>query len=400
MTNLAINLANSLANDVENDLSGDSLVDLITFANASPRYLLALPTGYEPQIASFVAGVPAMCSFGGERWAQIEGATQNIGTYSNSFNNSTFKTGTSVESPQTQLDPLGTNTACLITETAINNFHVCYNACDYASSKYYIHMIWVKRYASSTRWLRFIYDTGEHASWFNPVTGEWGTKYSEHKGHFAIPLAGGYLVGYYFTGLGSGKNGVMVCFARSDGESSAYLGDITQGAIFWQRQIQYNTPYPTSPILTTTTAVTRAKDEAYVAAAKVPSAARNKIVIKICPRYSDVQLALAASNKYLLSFSDSGANSFALYLSGTDKKVHLAINGSAVALSSALTWSANQVLRADINRLNGTFALAGFTTGNGTTSLSAWNAPTGNMYIGQDTSNANQIDGLIAMRTL
>lgn len=65
--------------------------------------------------------------------------------------------------------------------------------------------------------------------------------------------------------------------------------------------------------------------------------------------------------------------------------------------SAATTHSANQKLEVTLDRIAGSITLANFTTGNGETVGTPWNRTDGDLKIGQDSSEANQIDGVIRL---
>lgn len=310
MTDLGHNLGYDLGPSVGYDIAPD-FIDLITYANASPRIAINPVTG---AVTEFPADVPAITTINGKRYVQVERAVENSALYSNDFTQYTLNTGLTIGGNQDQAGPAG-NTASLILESASNSVHRIYTT--YSHTGTYTWSMCVKKYGSADRWLRL--QGTNNISRLNMQTYAWDTLGAGNSSHFVIPLSGGwYRVG--FTSVGAGTSYFAVGLSDS-ASNDTYTGSTSVGLYVWQRTIQ-PVNYATSPIRTVASAVTRAKDEPLILAASVPIAIKDKVTVSAYPEWADTQL-VAGDERTLIEYADTTQN-IRCYYDGADKKVKVA----------------------------------------------------------------------------
>ena len=180
------------------------------------------------------------------------------------------------------------------------------------------------------------------------------------------------------------------------------LGAAGDNFLYWCCQVEESRYYAGRPIPTSGAAVTTNKDKAHYPAAIVPTDLRDGCGGDIYPGYSSAELATCAAHtkKYIARFCDSGANSVGFYLYSDDLKLHVEVDGTDIAATDALTWSAHQRCRWEWRRISGTLIASLFTAGNGTVSGTPPARSDGHLILGAydtgDLATMNQqFDGAI-----
>jgi hypothetical protein len=184
-------------------------------------------------------------------------------------------------------------------------------------------------------------------------------------------------------------------YLYDDAGNRTHVGVAGYGAYFWGFNIIQNA-YELSYCKSTATVGTKEADVVTYAEADVaPFIRATGFKFRIKPNYSSTRLALDAQEHYLMSFETTDED-IDLYFSADGK---LNIRGSvsgALLVTSALTWSALQVLDITVeHNRGGTSALivAGATTNNGLYSGTSYAVADGDLWIGQTKASAKHFDG-------
>jgi len=398
MPNLAQSLAQSLSQSLAQSLGGASLpFSLLTFERASDAYLINPITG--AVVGPFASGVPVISVINGKSVLLNEQSKTNHCRYSNTLPSWSLPTKITRQDPQASPDPLSTNTAEQITETATTGYHGIDDTA-LALSETLTSGVFIKRYAASTRWVRIA--TGAPlTNWYDPVNKVWGTLDPSSSFHFNRAVSNGFnYIGC--TGTAAGAVYFIHGLTNADGYGGTYLGVITEGVYLFQVDLQSG-PYLTSPIVSAGAPTTRPKSQAYYNVAILPSAFRNRMLAYFYPEYSSAQLAACAagSKRHIWTFCDSGTNRLELYLLSTDQKFYLDLNGVTLDASAAgCTWSADQPILPRLDRPAGKVYITGLTTGDDTLSFTPPAASDGHLIWGAyDTGDiltmSNQCDGFL-----
>ena len=365
--------------DVPDSLS----YDLLSFTNTSARYVINPVTGVVS--GPFGTGVPAVITVNGKQVVQIEAADTNLLVYSAALETANWAKSYASDTVSAALypDPNDGSRMHRHIPDAANNYHYVYQNAVGRS----IGVI------ARNRGYNFltIRISGSRSITVNLTTGAWA--YSEGTGfiedlRYQI-LADTSMCIACVVNVDTTYVGIGACSASG---VKSFAGDGVSGVDIWQPKLSTNTKYVSSIIMTNSVPVTRNKDQASIAAARVPAVLKDKCSIDLIPEWSSAQVT-TGDLRYICEFADSVQN-IKVYYNGTDKKVYV-YGASALITSAATTHSANQNLTVSLSR-DGILILNGFTTGNGTTIGTSWNRTDGILYVGQDATEVNQFDGLLS----
>ena len=345
--------------------------DLLSFTNTSPRYVINPVTG--EVLGPFAANVPAIITIGGKRYLSSWKSLGNLLTYSNDLTNVLWKydgvNGGIASIDGAALAPDGASGVSLLTTRNIS--------------------------AAGSRTHRTVtIPTGTlFSTWAKR-----GTQYSWaclRFGSPANPLVTSFVppsVWTRYTRAIAGTNYYPVIYNDKNGDNDVPNPVTGDNVYYWCAQVEIAN-YPGRPIPTTSESIVTNKDQCKLVAANVPDALKDKCTIHVIPEWSSDQVT-TGDLRYIGEFADTTQN-IKVYYNGTDKKIYV-YGASALITSSATTHLAGQQLNVSLDRVAGTLKLNGFTTGNGTSTGTAWNKTNGILYVGQDATEANQFDGLIA----
>jgi len=360
------------------------------YTNISDKYVINPSTGAVE--GPFGSNVKPLTRIGGKKYIQSISAVTNVQQYSNDFSTNEASAGLTIQNPQISSDPLRGTTACLITETATTDSHrLYYSGSIPAGSAVIAHF--VKKYGTANRWIRTQAETTQ--SWYNLQTNQWDTKDALHRGHFSINVGNSW----YFIGFMFDTTGIIyhtLGLSNADGSSSHFLGVVTAGVYVWQRQSHAGN-YFKRLINTLAGGGVCNKDQIYLPASLVPNELKDSVKFTLYPEWSSDQVT-GGDTRVVCCFAGSTEN-ITVYYNGTDKKIYVdgSVSGNLIT-SGATTHLANQKLEVTLRRggfFIGSLTLSGFTTGNGTSFGTNWNRTDGNLYIGQDSTESKQWDGLV-----
>lgn len=149
--------------------------------------------------------------------------------------------------------------------------------------------------------------------------------------------------------------------------------------------------YPTSPINTTTAAVTRPADTLSYASGSYPAAfLTSGFVVSFAPDASSTDFIASNEDWRLVQV---GANDYVRIRKNTNCVVELVCGGTVVA-TLTITFSRAQALMITASPTRGSLTVSGATTGNGTNvgTGAAW--PSGStLYVGGDNAGAHNVTG-------
>lgn len=357
-------------------------IDTLIHTRNSEAYIV-----YDDQTTYFSAPHEiAFRTINGIPFVQVEGASTNLISYSNAYNDAwwdpngiTITTG--------QLDPCGGSSAVKIIETALDESHylrklnIGTNAdgsSTYATSQFIANAV-------GTRAM-FI-DSGNvaFAGWprviFNPSTKIFESTLDVDS--YAYVNAGNNFSRCFFTATSDSVNNIR-CYRYVD-LLGYYLGDGVSGHYLWNTQVEKQ-QWASSPIVTNGSTVTRPAVSAYWT--DVPSWVRNgKYKITWIPYFDSF-----STNVYLLNFSDGSRLEFDV------DKFYIADSGGDKLVTSAVTFSNNSPIYLTIDSINTKLTVSGCDTGDGEYSGSTWTFPgSGNVYLGSDSGTSKHCDGLISV---
>jgi hypothetical protein len=361
------------------------------YANTSARIILATPTGYTPQMASFTANKPAYCTIGGKIFFQEEQSAQNVVLQSGTLNHATWSKFDANDNIalSAQTDPVGTFTGWKLKPSATNGYHYIYRAATHLSAA-----IYARNNGYNYFYWRAIFGTDTTIIIYNLTTGE--VTINAHPEYVAL------------TSCKPGTNGYRECFAlytaptayielgiTNSSSAPAFAGNGTDGIDLWLPQGYASKYYSTSPIITTTFAATRNADVFYI-----PVALRSRINISFSlwavPRFSDTQRVLAANSAYLIDQYIDATHGVQLYIDSSSNLV-LDING-ANSFTQALTYSADSMPKFTVNPVTGAVTVAGALTGDGTYGSTPFTFAAGaDIYWGGKNGGTLQADSLISL---
>jgi hypothetical protein len=164
--------------------------------------------------------------------------------------------------------PDGTTTADKLAETASTDFHYALQTVTWTAAA---HTLSVYLKAAERTWAIIGENSTASArrTWFNLSNGTVGTTAAGHTATVVALGDGWYRCSITFT-ASAGSQWVTVNTASGDNVGS-YAGTAGSGIYIWQADLQAGS-FATSPIPTTSVAVTRAADVGYISGLTVPSA--------------------------------------------------------------------------------------------------------------------------------
>jgi hypothetical protein len=172
--------------------------------------------------------------------------------------------------------------------------------------------------------------------------------------------------------------------------NASYTGT-SRTAVWFHPQIEIGDA-PSSPIISTSSDVTRNKDEFYWPSAVVPAVLRDEFTFQWVPSAgSDYP-----NDRALFDFKDSGSSIrvYLIYKANTDK-FNLNIDGMGY-LSDAVTFDPHQIITITVKPSDGTYTLSGLTSGNGLVTATPYTTTEGIVRWGMLTVSSTQCNGLIS----
>lgn len=165
---------------------------------------------------------------------------------------------------------------------------------------------------------------------------------------------------------GVGGTGAVACDLRTD------LHQLEPGA------------FASSAIRTTTTAVTRSADACVIASASIPAWLRSgKWQTTIALECTSAEFIAAATEMTLFAFSTGTNDRISLVLDSGSMKVRVTQGGATRVTTSAITATSRYLdITLTFDSAAGSVTVAGATTGNGTTTATAWTMQSGDVYVG------------------
>lgn len=169
----------------------------------------------------------------------------------------------------------------------------------------------------------------------------------------------------------------------------------TTDILTWGIQLEVGCLFPSSTIITTGLAATRAADVKTLTTAQYNSRVlTDPSQGYIIPEWASSEIA--NGNEFWL-YSFGGANSgIRLRKSSGDVKLECVDGGSVQVASNALTYGVNQKLNYVVNPTTGTISVSNATSGNGLVAGSAWAFDSATCRIGGVLSGANEFFGAIS----
>jgi hypothetical protein len=367
------------------------------FTNASPRDLDYPLRGF-PSVEHFDSGVLAEATIGGNRFAQIEIPAQNFMTENRDIEAAAWtKIGATI-TPNTVLAPDNTLTADKIIEDTSFGNHSVYNTFSADGINYYVASAFVMADEVEDVLIDFNNPAFSVNSWalFNISNG---------TGSVTATGSGILTAGIEYCGNGCGWYRVWAVSLSVVATTAAityllyrepvpYWGDGSSGLYLWNPQVEYG-DWPSSPIHTEASPLTRAADQLYWPSASVPDLLRGRIKFDWIPQYDNT----VSSNKSLMEFAAAGASLRigCFYGAGVDKISVLQYSGSVTLVaSSAITFNRNQRIIVMLNPSEGSIEIQGANSGNGKVVGTPWATTEGNVHVGQNVSSANQCNALVS----
>lgn len=197
-----------------------------------------------------------------------EEARTNLLLRSQEFDNASWLKGDATIAADQTTAPDGTLTADKLNETATTAFHYVLQTVTWTATSY-TQTVFAK--AAERSWVIL----GENSTaaarrtWFNLSNGTVGTTAAGHTATITAAGNGWYRCSITFT-ASAGSQWLTVNPASGDNVGS-YAGTAGSGIYIWQADLQAGS-FATSPIPTTSVAVTRSADVGYVSGLVVPSA--------------------------------------------------------------------------------------------------------------------------------
>jgi len=269
-------------------------------------------------------------------WA--EEARTNLYTYSQEFDNAAWtKTAVTVTANQTSA-PDGTSTADLMVEAASANFHFVNQVKGSAAT--HAHVVYAKATGSgSKRYLVLSFQgAGVYTATFDvqagTVTATSGAQYLTSE--ITSVGNGWYRCTATFTATGAGSAYLALSNSSTLGLNS-YTGDGVSGLYIWQADLQAGS-FATSPIPTTSVAVTRAADVGSISPISIPSVG-TAFVEGIWPP-SAQNVRILGANGTTVTLLHAAPTGVGIY-NGTTSLVGTPAPSSGAAYRGASTWTAS-----------------------------------------------------------
>ena len=182
----------------------------------------------------------------------------------------------------------------------------------------------------------------------------------------------------------------------NDGRDWSAYGGVAAGArdsVTWGVQLE-QASFPSSYMRTEELAYgafTRAADVLSGPISTIPSKMVNGAwSFTVAPVGASSGMIRDAGTQTLFSFAEDGSETIEFYITGGACYLRVVSGGVAKVTSSALTFSADQVLAVSVDGAAGTLTISGATTGNGTSTGTAWTRTTGpNLYVGARADGSN-----------
>jgi hypothetical protein len=349
----------------------------------------------------FPANVPAADVLYDRKIIQIEGAAENQLTYSRNQDNGVWgKSRLNASTPVVTNDivaPDGTLTGNRIVEDdTASNTHLLLRSGSVDGSSTYVYSIYAKAKERSWIYVAFLgtgFGTTIIAN-FDIGNGAVGSVSGGPTGAIIEDAKDGwYRCCLSRPSTDVGSPGIWT-YLSTGNNGQVYSGDNASGLYLWNGQFELG-EYPSSPIITEGTAITRALSSLRWLSADVPPAMRKRITFDWYPAYdNDV-----SDDKTICRFDDSGASHriTATYLSSSDKIRVTDVTGAYTAVeSNALTFSRNQKMTVTIDPDAGSISVSGATSGDGTVIDTSWETSEGDIWWGSDTAGTASSDSRIS----
>lgn len=320
---------------------GASLTDPVTatMTRADAATLATYLTG-AGQYATAAANVLRDGHFSGAtRATRVEGTRANGWTKSGKLDDAAWTKINATVSADALAAPDGTTTADLLVEGASTAVHGLSRATPTLTNNTR-STVYLCQLASTRSWFRVVTTDKSgtaRSTWFNGNTGAVGTKNSGHDVWVSadlINVAGGVWRAYavsFDAASGGTAPSVEVNMATADGGGS-YAGDGTSGMFVWGLGIEVDAAFPSSPIFTDASTLTRAADGLVfpISWGVVPDI--TVLVEGLRPNWADASGGIGV-NPSLLSVG----NDFALdlYANAATRVVAAEIRKPAIATSAA-----------------------------------------------------------------
>jgi len=283
----------------------------------------------------------------------MDEAATNIILYSQQLDNAAWPLGgTPVVTPNTTVAPDGATTADTLTDDDAAVAEYISQALTISNdSTSWTASVYIKKDTDATRFpflgLELSGGTAQKCYiQINTATGDAVSVTSVGSViiHPAVLISGYYRFAVTVTNNSTGNTNARMYLAPADGSTWGVRNAAATGsAIFWQVDL-INKAYPVSPIVTTTTSVSRNADSLYYTlAAALPS----EWFISGFWIPDQASTINRTNNVGLLTLSNDGANFYSVYFNPTDDKLYLqkVYGGTIVQLASvALTYSAGDVI--------------------------------------------------------
>lgn len=153
--------------------------------------------------------------------------------------------------------------------------------------------------------------------------------------------------------------------------------------------------FPSSPIRTTTAAVTRGADSLSYAVGQYPESVLTAgFRLTFAPICTSAEFATTApAQGWALVCFNNNANTLLLSWTGANAQVYIQ-NAAGTHFLTNATWSRDQVLTFTVAPNGNVITLAGFTTGNGTYATpAAWSYASGTLYVGDRSDGLAKVFG-------
>lgn len=309
---VARRVARRVASSMDGELGGWEFDKFLTFANASERIIIHPTTGV---VRLFAAGTPAIINVGGRRYLSSENSRQCLDTQNQALDNVAWTKYVAGDSLVPVADPLGGSTAYNYIPSTDNARHfiyeskTCRTAALIAKANGYGYAYIRVANGGGTNINVYICDLSTGVITELVLNGVSILTFSRSQS-----LAWG---GYYFEVTVSENTGYVAYGVCNSTATTQFAGDGVKGAILWLPQANTSTEYCGSSIRTVASAVTRAADNGYIAAASVPIALKDKIIARARFNFAGTQTTGVHT---LFEFVDTTQN-IRCYYDGADKKV-------------------------------------------------------------------------------